>query len=256
MNMNKNTLICAAAVMMPLSGCAQQWHVTGVEKQRIVVDKRLDARPDSMATAFIAPYKHAVDSMMSPLMGRAASHMNAYRPESPLSNLMADILMWAGKKFGEHPQMAVYNMGGIRAAISKGDITKGDVIDVAPFENHICFLTLRGDALLELFQQIAGVGGEAVSHGVRMVVDSDRKVKSVTLNGQPIDPGAGYRIATLDYVAQGNDNMAAFKKKTNVNQPTDMMSNSRFLIMEYMQEMTRQGKEIDARVEGRITIEK
>ena len=32
----------------------------------------------------------------------------------------------------------MYNKGGIRADLTKGDVTYGDILDVAPFENKIC----------------------------------------------------------------------------------------------------------------------
>ena len=42
----------------------------------------------------------------------------------------------------------------------------GDVLDVAPFENKISFLTLSGDKVKELFEQMARRGGEGVSASV------------------------------------------------------------------------------------------
>jgi 2',3'-cyclic-nucleotide 2'-phosphodiesterase (5'-nucleotidase family) len=193
--------------------------------------------------------------MMSPVVGSVARYMAAVRPESPLSNLMADILLWTGKAYQEHPDFAVYNMGGMRAAFSKGPVTYGDVLDVAPFENKICFLTLKGDKVLELFREMASVGGEAVSHGVNLVITKDYKLKSASLNGKPIDPQADYRVATLDYLAQGNDKMVAFKAKTNVVSPQNTENNVRFLIINYFREQTAQGKVVDREVEGRIVVE-
>ena len=146
-------------------------------------------------------------------------------------------------------------MGGIRAAFAKGKVTYGDVVDVAPFENKICFLTLTGEKLTELFQQIASTSGEALSHGVRMVITADHQLKSVTLNGQPIDPKATYRIATIDYLAQGNDRMDALRSKMDVNSPQDESNNLRYIIMDYFREQDQLGKVVDAKVEGRVTIE-
>ncbi len=135
--------------------------------------KRFDQNPDAQAAVFIAPYKHKVDSIMSPVVGETAHYMAAGRPESELSNLLCDILVWAGKDFEEKPVFSVYNMGGIRAALAKGKQTVGDVNDMAPFENKICFLTLTGKDVLELFSQIAMRGGEGVSHAVKMDISKD-----------------------------------------------------------------------------------
>ena len=149
---------------------------------------------------------------------------------------------------------AVYNIGGIRAAFAKGDITVGDVVDVAPFENKICFLTLSGEKVMELFKQIASTGGEGVSGSVHLEITKQGELKKALINNQPIDPNKQYRIATLDYLAQGNDKLEAFKSKTNVLSPQDYHSNVRFIIMDYFREAAKQGQKVDAKVERRITI--
>lgn len=245
--------LVAAAVV---AGCSSQKTATvvSVERSRLLVDSRYDAAPDEEAAKMIEPYRHVVDSIMSPVVGRSAGYMSAQRPESNLSNLLADILVWAGRDYGEKPVMGVYNMGGIRAALPEGDVTYGDVLEVAPFENKICFLTLTGSDLMELFRNMASVGGEGVSHGVELVISSDGRLVSARLNGREIDSEASYRIATIDYLAQGNDKMEAFKKKTAYNAPAAEENDTRYIISAYFREMARQGKAADSKVEGRITV--
>ena len=79
-------------------------------------------------------------------------------------------------------------------------------------------------------------------------------LKSVTVNGAPVDPQKSYRIATLDYLAQGNDGMPAFKSGTDLNSPKDDKNNARYVITDYFREMMKAGKAVDAKVEGRIII--
>ena len=243
------------AALLLASACKSHYKLAGISRSRILVDSRYDAAPDARATAFLQPYKRQVDSIMSPVVGSVARYMAAARPESELSNLLADILVWGGRAYGEQPVMGVYNMGGIRAVFAKGQVTNGDVIDVAPFENKICFLTLQGDRLLQLFREMAAMGGEGVSHGVELVITTDGKLKSARLNGRPIDPAASYRIATLDYLAQGNDKLEAFKQATQVVSPQDQQNNVRFIIMDYFREQTKAGKIVDSQKEGRIKVE-
>ena len=132
---------------MAAGAAAQEAAPVVTERTRLLVDSRYDAAPDSAMAAFMAPYAKVVDSIMSQVVGRTAMPLAAYRPESPLSNLLADILLDAGAGYGESPQLAVYNMGGIRASLPGGDVTYGNVLEVAPFENKICFLTLTGESL-------------------------------------------------------------------------------------------------------------
>ncbi len=252
--MGKTRLALLALPVALATSCAQHYELTGVERTRILIDETFDKRPDAQATQFIIPYKHMVDSLMNPVIGRAACDLTPLRPEGTLSNLLPDILIDASETFGEKPDFAVYNMGGIRASLPKGDITIGDILDVAPFENKICFLTLTGEKVKELFQQMAGNGGEAVSHSVRMVITADGKLVSAEINGKPIDPKASYRIATLDFVAQGNDRMEAFKAKTDVVSPKSEENNVRHFIEKYFKKKMQEGQAVSAKTEGRITI--
>jgi 2',3'-cyclic-nucleotide 2'-phosphodiesterase (5'-nucleotidase family) len=133
-------------------------------------------------------------------------------------------------------------------------VTYGDVLDIAPFENKIAFVTLSGADVLELFSQIALRGGEGVSSAVHMEITADGKLLNATLNGEPIDPQKDYRVTTIDYLLGGNDKMMAFTKGRDINSPQEAANNTRFIIMDYFRAMEKEGKVVDARIEGRIVI--
>ena len=250
--MQRKTIILGlSSLLVFASSCGSHYHLTDITRSRILVDSQYDARPDAQAAAFIAPYKHSVDSIMSPVVGTTARYLSAYRPESPLSNLLADILIYESAKFGEKPDFAVYNMGGMRSAFAKGPVTYGDVVDVAPFENKICFLSLTGEDVLQLFGELAATGGEGVSHGVKLIISKDKLMKS-SLNDKDISPNSTYRIATLDYLAQGNDHLDAFKNGKNVVSPQSEKNNVRYLIVNYFREQQAKGIVVDSKIEGRI----
>ena len=246
-----------ALVMMlaVLGSCKSHYQVASVERSRIVVDARYDAQTDPEVVEFLKPYKQVVDSVMGPVVGRAARNMSAERPESTLSNLLCDILVWAGEIYGEKPDFGLHNMGGIRADLTRGDVTIGDVTDIAPFENKIAFGTLKGSEVMELFQQIASTGGEGVSKEVRLVITKDNQLLSATLDGQSIDPNRDYRLVTIDYLLGGTDKLEALKKCRNINSPQESTNNTRYIFMDYFRYMTKQGREVDAQIEGRITVQ-
>lgn len=233
-------------------------HRYSVEKadfRRYTIDSSYDNLPNAEAEKFIAPYRQTVDSIMSPIVGYAKCNMEAGRPESLLSNFLTDILVAAGSGFGEKPDLGIYNIGGIRASISKGAIKAGDIIDVAPFENKLCFLTLNGKDLISLFEQIAARGGEGVSSQVRAVISKDGKLISLLINGEPVRKDASYRIATIDYLAEGNDGMPAFTLGTDRKMLQDKGNNLRYIIISHLQRLMKEGKMAESSLEGRITIE-
>lgn len=245
-----------AALALPATATAQHYRLQDVKRTQIRIDNRYDKQPDKAALGFLAPYKQKVDSMMSPIMGTTSHYMTGHRPESDLSDLLSDILVWYGTQTGEHIDFGMYNIGGIRAALPKGNVTYGDVLNVAPFENHITFLTLTGSKVLELFGQVASVGGEGVSESVRLVITADGKLKSATIGGKPVDTNATYRVATIDYLAHGNDKMEAFKAGTNVVSPQEEKYDTRDIIAHYFKTMSADNKIIDTQTDGRITVEK
>ena len=252
--MNKTTLLSLLLTALLTTACTTHYQVASVERSVILIDSRYDQRPDAEAAAFLAPYKHQVDSINGPVMGHSAKYMTAQRPEGTLSNLLADIMVWAGKYYQEKPDFGVYNMGGVRADLPKGTVTYGDILDIAPFENKIAFTTLSGKDVLELFSQMAVVGGEGVSHAVRMVITKDGKLVSASVNGKPVDPERDYRVVTIDYLLSGSDKMGAFKKGRNMNSPQDVSNNSRFIIMDYFKDKEAKGELVDAEIEGRVTV--
>jgi len=259
-NMNNKQSLLGLFVILTMASCApKHYHLTSVERSRIIVDNRYDQHPDEQATAFLAPFKQVNDSIMAPIVGKVAHNMHATRPESDLSNLMSDILIWASRDYNEQPAFAIYNMGGIRADLTKGDVTYENVLSIAPFENKICFVTLTGEQLMQLFRQIAYRGGEGVSKGVELVITSAEtggELVSARLHGQEIDPQANYRVCTINYLLEGNDGMSTLKLGTDKVAPQEASNNTRFLIMNYFRDMMKQGIVVDAQVEGRIKVKK
>ena len=252
--MRKNIIYLGLAASMLLSAACSSYKVTGVQRTRTLIDARYDKPLDSGVAAFMQPYTAEVDKLMAPVVGESALYMAAERPESTLGNLLPDILVWAGKFYNEKPDFGVYNIGGMRAAIPEGKITIGDIYALAPFENKICFLTLKGSDVIELCGHMAVRGGEGVSHAVQMVIGTNGSLQSLKLNGAEVDPQASYRIATIDYLAQGNDGMTAFKKGTNLVAPEGEANNLRFIIMNYLRSQLAEGKAVDAAVEGRVKV--
>lgn len=253
--MNVRQLFLGISAVSLFAACApKHYQLTGVERTRIIVDSRYDQNPDQSAAEFISPYKHVNDSIMGPVMGEVAHNMHPQRPESDLSNLVSDILVWAAKDYNEQPVFGVYNMGGIRADLTKGKVTYGDVLNIAPFENKICFTTLTGAKVIQVFEQIAKRGGEGVSKGVELVITKDGQLLSARLHGQEIDPEASYRVTTINYLLEGNDGMPALGQGTDVVAPDDPSNNTRYLIMNYFRDKQVRGEVVDAQVEGRITV--
>ena len=248
----KKVLFTNLLLALLLTACRTTPYVlTSVEPHRIEVTKALDASPDLQAAEFIKPYLAGVDSLRKPYVGQCEMCMTAGRPESLLSNWVADALVTKGEELGYKPDLGVCNVGGLRAAFPKDTVTRGDVFSTAPFENFLTVLKLRGADVLELFQNMAAVYGEGVSSSARLVITLDGRLKSAMLNGLPIQKDRIYTIATIDYLAEGNDKLYALKKAVERN---DTRHQLRDILMERLQALDQQGLKATAQIEGRITI--
>ena len=166
----------------------------------IPVKNHLDNKLDPDFSNMIDTYSSAVTAEMETVIGTCPEAIRKGTPESPLSNLTADALVWMAQEyFGVKADVSLYNTGGIRAEISAGNLTVGDVYAVYPFDNVLSVATLTGKDLKKLFDYVASSGGLPINKEVKMVI-SDKKVKSVTVHGQPIDDNKTYTIATIDYL--------------------------------------------------------
>ena len=240
------------AVCLLLAACRPAYEVTKVEGRLVAMDSTWDARPDSAAVALLLPYVNRVDSAMRHVLGQAAVSMEAGRPESLLSNLIADVLREAAAKtLGRPADMGLVNMGGLRSSLTRGDITLENVYEILPFENTLCVMTLKGRVLRQLFENIAVRRGEGVS-GVKLVVSKDGRLLEASVDGQPVDDEQTYTVATLDYLAEGNDGMYALRQaESSVCPPNATL---RSLFIDYVERQAKQGKAVTARMEGRIVL--
>lgn len=236
-----------------MSSCDYSYRVSSIEGGRVAMTDVYDKHVgDQEVLGILSKYKSGLDSIMSPVVGHAAEDLSPYRPESPMSNLMADLLLRSCKQAtGKTADVAIMNMGGIRNSFTKGPITYGTIFEISPFENTLCVLEMDGRVMQELFNQIAAVHGEGIS-GAKLEITKDGQLLSATIGGKPIDPNKVYLVSTLDYVAEGNDKMPAFLKAKSKVFPED--ATLRNLLMNYVMDCEKNGILVDAKVEGRIVV--
>lgn len=242
-------MLCAA---LCCTSCRSQYELTDISVTRVPIDATWDAAQDAEVVALIAPYKSQFEGMMNEVLGQAAVSMDKRRPEDLLGNLIADVLREAGARVLQHPaDVGLMNMGGIRNVLTEGNITVGNVFEILPFENALCVLQLRGSQLKKLFEQIASRGGEAIS-GARMVMTTGRELVSVEVDGKPIDDDKVYTLATIDYLAEGNDGLTAIREVVGSDYPENAVL--RDVFMDYVKQCTARGEIINSQVEGRVTV--
>ena len=250
--MRYTTFFLVAAALL-FQGCGNTPRkITSIEGYNIKVTATSKTDGAQEVRAIIEKYRSAIDSIKAPIIGTAATDLTSYPPESPLMNFAADALLKTAQQHSEQKiDIAITNKGGLRSNITKGDITYGDIYNVFPFENTLALLTLNGEQLTSLFKDIAKVGGEAIS-GARLTISADGKLLGATVGGKSIDPKKDYRIATSDYLSQGNDKLYTLGEGRNLVVKSNI--SLRDLMIQHISALHKEGKAISGATDGRITI--
>lgn len=185
-----------------------------VKARLIPVDKRLDDCVSPSIEEIIAPYRRQVEEMRSKEIGNSPVEYERKSPE--MVNLLSDFVRTRGAELcGKPVDLSIMNKGGIRNSLAAGPITQGEIIDIAPFDNSIVVMDIKGSDLLDNIAVMAAQDGQGVSSNVEVLYDpSTKSVNSATIDGKPINPAKTYRLATIDYLAAGNDYMEPLKRGT------------------------------------------
>jgi len=245
-------LLFAFLLSLTFSACKVN-HLAKVQPQGYRMQPQSTAVPaaDQEIKAMIAPYKEKLDVEMNQVIGKAVREMTKAKPEGALGNWMSDLLYEEiNELMDEDIDFASVNYGGIRIpAIPQGDITRGKIYELMPFDNMTVVLYLDAQTLQQFFEKVAEDGGTPISKQVQMEI-KDRKLKSVTINGKPLQAGILYKVGVSDYVANGGDDCSFFIGKKR----EDLGVFLRDLIIEHVEEESAAGKKIDAASDGRIKI--
>ncbi|HET9571409.1 MAG TPA: 5'-nucleotidase [Bacteroidales bacterium] len=222
--------------------------VTMKSYSRMEVDKRYDATAPADLTKIMSSYKLRLDQVVNRPIGTSAQLMESKAPESLLSNFLADQLKLKAAEFSpEGVDLAIINFGGIRAALPAGPLTVGDIYRIMPFENTMVVLELKGSDLWQILTKIAEDGGEGIS-GVKMEVQNG-KIVYLSVGGAPFDETRNYLVATMDYLADGNSGMTAFK---NAVKRIDTHIRMRDAYISQIEKLTSEGKVVNSALDGRI----
>lgn len=184
----------------------------------IPINSRLDGAVPEVFYDITEPYRAGVDSLMTRTpVGRTRAELP--QESAALLNWATDVILDRGRQLADSVDFAILNKGGLRRGLPKGTVNEGQIITMMPFNNRVQVIDIKGKDLMEAFNVMARVDGNGVSDGVEIVYvpgteelsKKDAYVTKATLGGKPIDPERIYRVATIDYVANGGDYMSTMK---------------------------------------------
>ena len=141
---------------------------------------------------------------MNKVIGETAGAFTKGQPESTLGNWFADIIYEQScKYYGKPIDFATQNYGGLRIpSLPKGELTKGKIYELMPFDNMVVILELDAATVVQLLERIAAQGGWPTSKQLRFEIKDD-KVQNIQINGKPFDYDKTYLVSLPDYIANG-----------------------------------------------------
>lgn len=207
-------LFFPSAAFCLLLSCNPVYQATSVKYNGYKV---MNMRIDSSVQNFLKPYSDSMNSSMSAVLATLETDLEKGQPECTLGNFMADAMfVMAEKKYGQKPDAAFVNFGGIRLPLVKaGFITRGKIYELFPFDNILLLVKIKGDVLQQFLDHISGRGGWPVA-GMTMQI-KDKKAVNIVIGNAPIEMNKEYKIALGDYTANGGDDAAMLKGLPQIN---------------------------------------
>lgn len=240
-------------LLMLIAGCYPYAKMKSVETSMIKFDTTFSKTDeDAQINALIGPYKQKKDSVMYSELGVSEVAMVKGLPEGLLGNFVADLVLKQAQKYykpkdGKQVDICLLNNGGLRTSLPKGSITLEKVFELMPFDNMMVVITLSGEQTKALFDYVAASGGMPIA-GCKIGI-KDSTATHVEVGNMPFDITKSYKVATSDYLSNGGDKMIFFRKPLETETLGILLRDA---IIEYMQEENRKGRNLTAKLDGRV----
>lgn len=225
-----------------------------IEGKQIAVSDKIS--PDTTIVRLVAPFKNQLESDMNEVLAYTPTDLVRSREtdETNIGNFMADLCYKRGnavfnKKTGKNLDFVLLNIGGIRANISKGNVTTRNAFEVMPFENSMVVTELSYEKIIELLEYLTKSGNPHPTSKDLKLVFKDDKLVSAKINNEEFSKERTYFVLTSDYLQTGGDRMNFFKEPISL---VNLEYKIRTAIIDELKEIDT----IKAKVDGRVIRKK
>lgn len=209
--------------------------------------------PDKNAQELLDAVNESVSPLISEVIGSTDIPITrdlSEEGESLLYDIAADSM-----RMGMNTDMAVINLGALRADIPAGEITTGMAYSVMPFHDQVYKVQLTGTQMKDLLNQqwnrTVKPDNLLQISGFSYTYDNSKsqtdKVISITQDGKELDMNANYTVASTDYLASGGDGYTVMKEGSIIGYGDLDVD----IFIEYLKSLPMP---IETRTGGRITI--
>lgn len=212
------TIFVTILTLILLSSCkSKPYKNYSIEGKKIEINESYAS--DQKIESFIEPYRNHINKDLDSVISYTPETLDKNKGEwqTNIGNFMADVCMELGnpiffKRESKKIDIAIFNNGGIRSIIPKGNITKRTAFEVMPFENSLIVVALKGEQINALAQHIITERKPHPLNGLKIFINSNNEITKILFEDKPIEASKIYYVLTSDYLSNGGDNMTFFLK--------------------------------------------
>jgi 2',3'-cyclic-nucleotide 2'-phosphodiesterase (5'-nucleotidase family) len=229
-----------------ISSCTTTYQPGAVQYNDYRITQTAPVNPGM--TVMLKPYSDSINKSMNDIIVVSAAELEKNQPEGTLGNVLADgMLTMAIQLYSTKVDAAFINFGGIRLQVlPAGNITRGKVFELLPFDNIIVLQRVSGTVLKQFIDHVAGRGGWPCA-GITYQIKS-KKAVNIVVGGAPLDEMASYTIANNDYIANGGDDCIMLSKLPQQNGGFVF----RDAIIRYFSGIAKKGMRLSSKIENRV----
>lgn len=232
------------ACLLIIGGCASGSAMVDENSSDASVISATNPPVDPEMAVLLESYRDSLNSVMGAPVALVRDTLRFGQPESALGNIVADAIRFrAGAELERYVHVGIMGESSFKIYLEPGELTVGEVLDFMPYDNHLVILTLSGNDIADLANQIAALGGSPVS-GLRFMIRSGRAT-GVLVNSEVLNRNESYLVATSSWAANGGDRYPAL---WNYSDRIDLDVSIRDLLVDYF----RSRREVAPITDGRI----
>tara|TARA_R110001583_G_scaffold16307_3_gene66989 strand:- start:531 stop:1283 length:753 start_codon:yes stop_codon:yes gene_type:complete len=216
----KKIIISFFAILL-LASCKNEPQVlVRVEGKLLPISEEIQSTKE--IEEFVKPYREKVETEMNTVLSYTEKDLvrTDGELESSLGNLVADLCYNRANpvfksRTNKNIDFALFNYGGIRAGITKGNIITENAFQLMPFENSLVVVELTSEKIKELVDFLLNENkAHPLSKQINLAIT--KSGYNLTINNQPFNESKTYFVLTSDYLQNGGDNMNFFKNPVSV----------------------------------------
>ena len=185
------------------TGTVEELTVRTVDLDTPVPDTWRNPQVEHLCDSLVAESERRMNVVVGTL--EVALRRGGGTRSSTAGNLVADVCR---ERTGA--DVALMNRGGIRRDVPAGPVTRRDVFELLPFDNHLVTVTMAGAELDSILRRAVEDDSHSGVEVSGLVIEYEHagdipRYAGAVIGGSPLEPRRSYSVTVNSFMAQGGD---------------------------------------------------